>query len=1110
MVYQCSKGQGFQITEWVEFDAKGRATCPCCGKGARDRTLSLVKDTGAYKCFRGCTPQMIREALKAPLPGQGQEREFSQTLKSPPPPPKDYTVGKEEIARSVERLLKEKSPDAQQARTWLKNRGIGNQDATELNIGLGRKIINQKQVYGAIELFIRVPQTPGSYYVKKRVAPWVTGDERPEYLQPWSQYGVPATIWFTYTPENPTGTWFCEGEWDAIRLGQLAKKHQATVVIACSTSGCNSVPKEAELSRLPGTVTIFYDRNDKLMTNGTRAGEEGAKKLALALEGRGKIAQVPMPSDCQVKGWDVSNALEYGYSWVDFEQAAGLATLPNLEEVETLNRNSSSQTPSEILKEIDRLIDQDLSKSELAARLPELARSFGCSERSLAKIYEHRTEEAEFDDARFDTKVIIDNLLQAKDTKINLHSVLPANLAEPLNKYAHWLAIRPESLLYVLLTVTSSLHDARTITWLNRDWGFSVSPNLYAAIVAPPSQKKSPIVKAIARLPLAQLERQERLKWKEQQQAFKEYLELYNALDKEEKQEQFPNGLPETPPNRRRIFSFTKNTSEGLRAQVEAYPNKGLLALPDELAGLLKSANAYRGGKGSDEEDLLSYYDGIGETVLRADGIAGDFDHLLLSLLGTIQPKVLQKFLSDFEDANGRWSRFMFVNQPLTASVMSSDGGSFDLTSMLADLYGKVSQLQPVEYVPEREAFEFYCNIYNELEQRRVTDPMPAMAAVWGKTQGRIGKLATNLHVIHELMSGRNPEQFIPKARFVEATQIALFSVQQVFSLYAELGGIEAIAAHLAKVIAISQKKGGWVKARDVQLAWNYKVRPRANEVRSWFRELEAMSKGSTRGEGRSTEFNFEVVEVVDKATTNSSTTQDFNWPGFGQDVGVVVSGSSNSPPSQNGVSVMSPPLSRITTNGLKPDLVEDISSYSSTITTNGFNTDEVRDRLVEDLSTKVSTNTGVTTNNHEVGVVEEIRTIFCACESIKDLADSYEIYGDTPDAIFQEAYLTLSVGDRRSLIKLLQPGQSSLVVRGELLQPMELFSRITGLPNDDIHLGDRVTWCECPGYLEVMSPFTVTEITTDGWVQLDVVESLVPLCSVSKVEDDESNRSAT
>jgi hypothetical protein len=181
-----------------------------------------------------------------------------------------------------------------------------------------------------------------------------------------------------------------------------------------------------------------------------------------------------------------------------------------------------------------------------------------------------------------------------------------------------------------------------------------------------------PIVKAISRKPLKVLEKKARLAWKEQQQQYQEQERFYQSLDKEERRVQFPEGLPESPRDRRKVYSFTKHTSEGLRNQVEAYPNQGLLAMPDELAGLLKSANAYRGGRGSDEEDLLSYYDGTGETVLRAEGLAGDFDNILLSILGTIQPKVLQKFLSDGEDKNGRWARFMFVHQPLVSNSFQS------------------------------------------------------------------------------------------------------------------------------------------------------------------------------------------------------------------------------------------------------------------------------------------------------------------------------------------------------------------------------------------------------------------------------------------------------
>jgi hypothetical protein len=102
------------------------------------------------------------------------------------------------------------------------------------------------------------------------------GDERPSYLGKWTQFGVPATIWFAYNPDDAHETWFAEGEWDAIRLAEEARNSGEKIAVACSTSGAGTVPKQEELNRLPGQITIFYDRD--------KAGEEGSQKLAEALQ----------------------------------------------------------------------------------------------------------------------------------------------------------------------------------------------------------------------------------------------------------------------------------------------------------------------------------------------------------------------------------------------------------------------------------------------------------------------------------------------------------------------------------------------------------------------------------------------------------------------------------------------------------------------------------------------------------------------------------------------------------------------------------------------------------------------------------------------------------
>ncbi len=313
----------FNIQDWLEF-RNGRASCPCCEteKDKPNSNLSLVPGSnGAYKCHAGHTPLEIRTVLGAPTPQRPSglstplsrlNVKRSQLVSDKPK--KDCTVDESYVCRSVERLVRPDGEPQRQALTWLEGRGFTREMIEDYQLGLE-------------QLTVR----PDRYYKKMRVAPWLVGNARPDYLSRWSQFGVPTTIWFTYKPEDATQTWFAEGEWDAMRLGQIAEQQDEKVAIACSTGGCGTVPSRDHLDGLPGDIVIFYDRNDEPRKDGTRSGDVGALKLALALGGRGRIGLVPMPNDCAVRGWDVSNALDDGFSWSDFEQAAVEATVPTVE-----------------------------------------------------------------------------------------------------------------------------------------------------------------------------------------------------------------------------------------------------------------------------------------------------------------------------------------------------------------------------------------------------------------------------------------------------------------------------------------------------------------------------------------------------------------------------------------------------------------------------------------------------------------------------------------------------------------------------------------------------------------------------------------------------------
>ena len=570
----------------------------------------------------------------------------------------------------------------------------------------------------------------------------------------------------------------------------------------------------------------------------------------------------------------------------------------------TTDNGQKPLTEQEIAILVDELINLELSPSKLTAKLNEIAHFTYIPISEVRKLYTERAAELELVDSRESTAAELEQLRHATSTNLDLSTVIAEALAKPIEKLANWLNLRPECYLISLLTGISTLNDTETELVLHRDWDFTVTPNLFAAIVSPSSQKKSPILKAMVTKPLRQLQKKARKEYKEAMKQYEIDLAQYEELKRNKNpnalEQQFPDGRPVEP--RMKLYYFTNATGEGIINQVAAHPNQGILYLKDELAGVFKSANQYRGGRGSDEEDLLSYYDGTGGTVLRANGTQADLDGLLLGILGSIQPGVLQKLLGDFEDSNGNWARFMFVWQPLAASSMVPDGGKFDLTELIAWLYEEIdrtSELAPKKYALTPDAFKLFCEAYNELEQRRI-DPAttPAMQNVWGKSEGRIGKIAINLHRTEAAFKGEIPSELIERHTIKAAIALAYFSAQQVQAIYTMLGGEDSLPPMLAKVLDIAERKGDWVTAKDVRYSCSSKNRPRPETVRQWFKELVELGIGVTEGKGRQLKFQFlgqrdqrdqketsvvstqkEAFQELQAKETKGTKLEDFDYP---------------------------------------------------------------------------------------------------------------------------------------------------------------------------------------------------------------------------------------
>ncbi len=525
----------------------------------------------------------------------------------------------------------------------------------------------------------------------------------------------------------------------------------------------------------------------------------------------------------------------------------------NVTAVDSLNIAAIRQRCFEILA-------QDLPPAALQAAKIQLRRDNpGVSEREISQLFEVIGQELDLQESRDERHSEVDNLLKLGDQSLKLSNFIPTDLATALSQLADALNIRPEVCLTSLLVAASALHKTQTELVICSSQGFSVPPTIFAGLVSESGQKKSPILKAIVRKPLSILQREKREAFLEAQSQYDEEIAAWDKCKHSERADKFADGKPQKP--KQRLYYFTHTTGEGLLYQFQAHPDKALLALVDELAGLFASQNKYSGGRGSDRQDILSAFDGAGATVLRADGTKADVDGLLLSIFGTIQPEVLKQLMKDCSDPDGQWARFLFVNQPLAASELpEEDNVHFDLTDRLLKYYRAIDQLPAQTYRLSTEAYKRYRPVYKQLERLRVSHPSPGLRAVYSKMEGYIGRLAINLHVLHELSCGKRlPAPEIPRAIMEKAIALAKFYTGQVKLVHANSTEGELVP-YIVKLIEHSKRLeevglDGWVNTRSYQRLFN--KQPRAEVARSWMKEATAMGFGQTRYTGTQLQFHW-------------------------------------------------------------------------------------------------------------------------------------------------------------------------------------------------------------------------------------------------------------
>ena len=614
-------------------------------------------------------------------------------------------------------------------------------------------------------------------------------------------------------------------------------------------------------------IVIVPDRDKKGIKHAEKVAEHFPKALWLYPFPESKVWE-NLPED---HGLDIADWIEHNKLTAEGIKAAigekRIFKAPASQAAANVIRPAQFQIPptSELGGEIEELLESDLRQSQLKLKVIELAQKFRVNSADVWKIYNQRQQELEQEASQEETAAEVAKLLEIQRSRIQLAEILPEKLAEPIERLASLLNLKPECYLAALLTQVASLLKVGTEVILYRATDYRCTPNYFCGIVAESSQKKSPVPRAIIERPMLALREKARQEYGQAKLNYEKQHAEWNATKGEEK------GAPPKPP-RQKLYSFSKTSGEGLIYQVADFPDQGLMYYTDELAGLFKSANQYRGGKGSDEEDLLEFWNGKGSTVLRASGAKADLDALLLSVFGTIQPDVFAGLLKDCSDSNGKFARFDFILQPLAASELpEEDSGSFDLTPMLADLYAKIDALSALSLELDVEAKQLFRAFYKIAEKRRFLEPRQGMRASIGKMPEKVGKMSAIIHTLTCVFNGVPVAPKIPKSAVEAAIKFVKFASDQVMSLYTEFSDRTALAPNLMKIIQAAERKGGTITIREArENLFHSKQRPTVQTVREWFSELQQMKYGEVTTVKKSVSFTLTTIPTPTVPTVAS------------------------------------------------------------------------------------------------------------------------------------------------------------------------------------------------------------------------------------------------
>lgn len=471
-------------------------------------------------------------------------------------------------------------------------------------------------------------------------------------------------------------------------------------------------------------------------------------------------------------------------------------------------------TLAQVEEQLRQAVEEGHSRTQLAALVAELARRAELQTATIRDLLK-AIEQEEANGAAIKAETL--SILAAADRQelgqaLTLAALFPPSVAEALRVRCLALPADNVAAAVTYLVGLSGVVKIGTRVIANDAYDYGVPCNLYAALVADSGAKKSPTSLVLVQAPSRQL----RLELAQQH-------DRALAAWKEENRGAKP--ADRTEPPRAAYIQVSDATAEALASQLQEQEARGLgmLLHRDELAGLFGNLNAYRSGRGADEQLLLEAYDGSGFHSLRVAATGGGrfYERCHLSIWGTIQPAVLSGLVKG-GDPSGLWARFLFVPLPRLVvplpdfETVAEQRAAAEAAATLAATCQAIYRRPAAELRLSPAAWQAFKRFEAMQQAEALRAAIPAQSALYGKAPGKVLRLAGLLHLVQLVAADGTKEEQISAATLDLAVQLVNHLNAWALSFHADVnsGGTSDLMRLVHKV---ATEAGAAIRWKDVR-----------------------------------------------------------------------------------------------------------------------------------------------------------------------------------------------------------------------------------------------------------------------------------------------------